>query len=103
MRKGFMVRVTILPLGAGEAGLWLGAVPGDLDSVKKEAEKRGMNEYDVRVPTLQVSLGTAQTGAQALLKMGPKEGSLVSKLWGMYPILLVGITPGAAEDNLYYV
>ena len=102
MTQGFMVRLTVVPLGMGEAGLWLGAITGTPESLKAEAEKRGISDYDATVPTLQVSLGTTRTGAHAVIKMGPQEGTLIKKGWGMYPVLLVRITPGYTRDNLLY-
>ena len=56
-KKGFMMRVTVLPMRPGEAALWLGIVPGTKESVKEEAEKKGMNEYDPRIPTLECGIG----------------------------------------------
>ena len=88
-KKGFMMRVTVLPLKSGEAALWLGIVPGTKESVKEEAEEKGMSEYDARIPTLEVSLGTVQTGPQAIVKMGPREDKWIGKGWGIYPLIMV--------------
>ena len=61
--------------------------PGTKESLKAEAEKRGMTEYDARVPTLEVSLGTTATGPQASVRMGPMENDWMDKGWGNYPYL----------------
>lgn len=88
-KKGFVLRVSILPLKAGEAALWLSIAPGTKESVKAEAEKKGMTSYDARIPTLEVPLGTTATGPQATVRMGPMEGDWIAKGWGNYPLIMV--------------
>ena len=75
----------------GEVALWLGFAPGMKESVKAEAEKKGMTKYDARVPTLEVSLGTAHTGPKAIVKMGPMENDWMSWGWCNYPLIMVKI------------
>ena len=88
-KKGFILRVSILPMKTGEAALWLSIAPGTKESVKAEAEKKGMTEYDARVPTLEVTLGTTATGPQVTVNMGPMEGDWMAKGWGNYPLIMV--------------
>ena len=88
-KGGFSVRLTILPVGVGQVAVWMGAAPGDAAHIKAEAEKRGLDEYSATIPTLGVPLGPKQKSSQASARMCPAEGDLVSKKWGMYPLLLV--------------
>ena len=87
-KGGFSVRLTILPVGVGQVAVWMGAAPGDAAHIKAEAEKRGLDEYSATIPTLGVPLGPKQKSSQASARMCPAEGDLVSKKWGMYPLLL---------------
>ena len=91
-QRGFVARATILPMGVGEAALWIGLAPGTTESVRDEAERRGLKDYDARVPTIELALGNPKKGTQAVIGMGPKEGAWISNRWGNYPILLVSPT-----------
>ena len=86
---GFSVRITVLPMRVGRVAIWMGAAPGSPTSIKAEAEKRGLDAYAASIPTLGVQLGSKGTNP-APARMCPSEGEILSKKWGMYPLIMVG-------------
>ena len=68
---------------------WLGAAPGTPAMVKAEAGKKGLKEHAANIPALGITLISGSLTNKTNGKMRPKKGDLVSKKWGMYPLILV--------------
>jgi hypothetical protein len=45
----------VVPIGIGQVMIWVGAVPGTPDWIKKEAENRGLTGYEANIPTFGIS------------------------------------------------
>jgi hypothetical protein len=95
----FSLRAVVVPIGMGETLIWVGAAPGTPAMIKEEAEKRGLTEYAPNIPTFGVKLVKKSKSNEAEGIMRPVEGDLVTKKWGMYPLIQVG-TPEEVNDKL---
>ena len=50
---------------------------------------RGLSGYAANIPTFGVKLAKTSKTTEAMDIMKPGEGDLVSKKWGMYPLIQV--------------
>ena len=89
---GFSIRAVVVPISMGQMMVWIGAAPGTPDWIKSEAEKRGLTGYEANIPTFAVKLLKKSKTNEAEGLMKPGEGDLISKSWGMYPLLQVKST-----------
>ena len=89
---GFSIRAVVIPIGMGQVMIWVGAAPSTPAWIKGEAEKRGLTGYEANIPTFGVKLLKKSKTNEAEGLMKPMEGDLISKSWGMYPLLQVNST-----------
>jgi hypothetical protein len=89
---GFSLRVVVVPISMGHVMVWVGAAPGTPDWIKGEAENMGLTGYEANIPTFGVKLLKKSKTTEAKGLMKPMEGDLISKSWGMYPLLQVKST-----------
>ena len=89
-KKGFSLRLTVVPLAMGLVTVWLGAAPGTPDMIKKVAVDHGLTEASALIPTTTVKL-TKGKGMEAKGKFRPVESGIpgTGKGWGMYPLIKV--------------
>ena len=87
-KKGFSLRLTVVPLAMGLVSVWLGAAPGTPAMIKKAAEDHGLKEASALIPTTAVKLSKGR-GMEAKGKFRPVESGIpgTGKIWGMYPLL----------------
>ena len=86
---GFSLRATVVPITMGEVLIWVAAAPGTPEMIKDEADLRGLSGYAANIPTFGVKLAKTSKTTEAMGIMKPGEGDLVSKKWGMYPLIQV--------------
>ena len=91
---GFSLRAVVVPIAMGETLIWVGAAPGTPSWIKEETEKRGLNEFAPNIPTFGIKLVKKRKSNEAEGAMKPMEGDLVSKSWGMYPLIQVRFPEG---------
>ena len=62
--------------------------------IKDKADPRGLSEYaaNIPIPTHGVKRVKTHRTTDAMGIMKPEEGDLVSKKWGMYPLIQVSHT-----------
>jgi hypothetical protein len=100
---GFSLRAVVVPIAMGETLIWVGAAPGTPSWIKEETEKRGLNEYAPNIPTFGIKLVKKRKSNEAEGAMKPMEGDLVSKSWGMYPLIQVRSPEGNDGNNKLFL
>ena len=86
---GFSLRATVVHITMGEVLIWVAAAPGTPEMIKDHADLRGLTGYAPNIPTFGVKLVKTCKTTEAMGLMRPVEGDLVSKKWGMYPLIQV--------------
>ena len=87
-KKGFSLRLTVVPLAMGLVTVWLGAAPGTPDMIKKTTIEQGLTEASALIPTTGVKL-TKGMGMEAKGKLRPVESAFpgTGSSWGHVPII----------------
>ena len=85
----FSIRITVLPIKKGKVAIWAGAAPGNPTTITEQAEKRNLTAHSAIIPTLGIQLEGGKGNNPLQAKMSPAEGEIVSRNWGLYPMLMV--------------
>ena len=85
-KKGFSLRLTVIPLAMGLVTVWLGAAPGTPDTIKKAAADHGLTEASALIPTTAVKL-TKGKGMEAKGKFRPVESAIPGTGKGDVPLV----------------